>query len=561
MKRTRQIECSKQNINFQRFLFCLSRLKDRRASHISRNWSYLMMCLLFFFSGVFSSALQAQQQNQFTQFMYSKLMFNPAYAGSKGTTCFTAVYRNQWIGLEGAPQTQRIGMHTPVSAGRIGLGLEVYHHTIGITNEWTIAGSYAYRMKFGKGELSVGLNSSIRYLGVDYTDDRLRATQGTNSDNSIWTTYQSKAMAASLLLVIGAFAVFAMNFSDLNLSGMLATNDRQEPNILIKHECNSVAHANENIYKVVQQQKSFQNDNQNRQISSIDTHVNDISYRLQKIEDSLLDIKSRVDSDNHNTTAKLMAIANVVNSQERKINELAYQPIHSVQSEPVSFDYAYELSSQVEPQSYDYEDIYSPSYVIDSIDSLDHAANSYDEKGPLKQNSFGCLSCMHPNYSVDETGASDNTKNNAILIGQVSGQGAKLLQHKIGMLENYLYSRLQESIRESSMGARIEKFTQLANQESAKLDTAYFQELCVNKDVVLIASYELVVNQWGADGTYLRFHHCKIDKTVVHLEKNLAPTVMNVPKPYLTEDAWRNVDKSVDYMLGKLVVSQNVEHL
>ncbi len=138
--------------------------------------------------------LFGQQQSQFTQFMYSKLLFNPAYAGSRGMMCFTGVYRNQWIGLEGAPQTQRISMNTPVGGERIGLGLEIYHHSIGISKEWTITGSYAYRVTLGKGDLSVGLNSSIRYMGIDYSDKRLSATQGMVPDNSSPQGEQSKTV-------------------------------------------------------------------------------------------------------------------------------------------------------------------------------------------------------------------------------------------------------------------------------------------------------------------------------------------------------------------------------
>ena len=61
-----------------------------------------LLILLFF---VAISGVYAQQESQFTQFMYNKLLINPAYAGSRGVPSVTAVYRSQWVGFEGAPQS------------------------------------------------------------------------------------------------------------------------------------------------------------------------------------------------------------------------------------------------------------------------------------------------------------------------------------------------------------------------------------------------------------------------------------------------------------------------
>ena len=53
----------------------------------------------------------AQQEPQFTQYMFNRLSYNPAYAGSNGAICLTSFYRNQWMGLDlmdvsgGAPST------------------------------------------------------------------------------------------------------------------------------------------------------------------------------------------------------------------------------------------------------------------------------------------------------------------------------------------------------------------------------------------------------------------------------------------------------------------------
>ena len=47
----------------------------------------------------------AQQDALFTQYMYTKLEFNPAYAGSHDGLSLDLLGRFQWVGIEGAPQT------------------------------------------------------------------------------------------------------------------------------------------------------------------------------------------------------------------------------------------------------------------------------------------------------------------------------------------------------------------------------------------------------------------------------------------------------------------------
>ena len=132
-----------------------------------------------------------QQEPHYTQFMYNKLAINPGYAGSHGSACFTGIYRNQWMGLEGAPQTQMLSFHIPILDERVGLGLNVNRNTIGISERWTVDGVYAYRIPIGEGRLGVGVQASVRYVGNNYSDSRLVATQGISSDGGIPVGAQS----------------------------------------------------------------------------------------------------------------------------------------------------------------------------------------------------------------------------------------------------------------------------------------------------------------------------------------------------------------------------------
>ena len=86
--------------------------------------------------------VKAQQQAMFSQYMFNTLAINPAYAGSQETVSLTALTREQWVGLEGAPSTQTFSAHTPFEKKRIGVGLVFLHDKIGVTNQTGVYGSY-----------------------------------------------------------------------------------------------------------------------------------------------------------------------------------------------------------------------------------------------------------------------------------------------------------------------------------------------------------------------------------------------------------------------------------
>jgi len=136
--------------------------------------------------------LLAQQQQQHTQFMYNKLGLNAGYAGSGDASCLTGIYRNQWIGLEGAPNTQTLAFDLPLLNKRIGAGLNLTRNSISISERWTLDGIYAYRIKLGQGRLGMGLRASVRYFSMNYADPRLSATQGIAGDNGIPFGAQNK---------------------------------------------------------------------------------------------------------------------------------------------------------------------------------------------------------------------------------------------------------------------------------------------------------------------------------------------------------------------------------
>ncbi len=114
------------------------------------------------------TAVSAQQQPHNTQFMYYKLGYNPGYAGSQEAPCVTCIYRQQWLGLDGAPSMQVATFNMPLANQRVGIGANLYRHTIGISTMVNLDGAYAYRVRLGNGMLGMGLQASIRSLQHDF---------------------------------------------------------------------------------------------------------------------------------------------------------------------------------------------------------------------------------------------------------------------------------------------------------------------------------------------------------------------------------------------------------
>jgi type IX secretion system PorP/SprF family membrane protein len=115
--------------------------------------------------------LHAQQEAQFTQFMYNKLLINPAYAGARGVPSLTAIYRSQWLGFEGAPQSALASFNSPFLSNRVGVGVTLNHKTIGLQRDFRATLAYSYDMVAQEGvSVRVGLSGSIRSLSRDFGD-------------------------------------------------------------------------------------------------------------------------------------------------------------------------------------------------------------------------------------------------------------------------------------------------------------------------------------------------------------------------------------------------------
>ena len=107
-----------------------------------------------------------QQDPQYTQYMYNMNVLNPAYAGSRGVTSIGLLGRTQWVGVEGAPKTVTLSMHSPVGKA-VGLGLSVIHDEIGPVKEDNIYADFSYTIYTSDvGRLAFGIKAGATFMNV-----------------------------------------------------------------------------------------------------------------------------------------------------------------------------------------------------------------------------------------------------------------------------------------------------------------------------------------------------------------------------------------------------------
>ncbi len=154
----------------------------------------MMRSLIILFLLAMTVVVSAQQDAQYTNFMNNKLTFNPAMAGSKGAPVIFGVAREQWFGLEGAPSSQSIGFHTPISNKNAGFGFVINNDVIGFTRSTKVSGSYAYHIQVNnKTYLSAGLSASARQYRIDWNE----AIATDPGDGSLPTVAQSSKLMAN----------------------------------------------------------------------------------------------------------------------------------------------------------------------------------------------------------------------------------------------------------------------------------------------------------------------------------------------------------------------------
>lgn len=168
---------------------------------------------------------KAQQDSQFSQYIFNGVYINPAYAGYKDDMYVQSYFRSQWVGVTGAPKSFAIAADNSFSDGSVGLGVTLTSDQIGAQS--TLAGylNYAYRIRIGQDEtshLAFGLAAGMTQLGID--GSKLNAIQP--GDQAIPTVSQSRILPDANFGIYYANSNYFAGLSATNILARFLNNDK-----------------------------------------------------------------------------------------------------------------------------------------------------------------------------------------------------------------------------------------------------------------------------------------------------------------------------------------------
>lgn len=148
---------------------------------------------------VMTLPLAAQQDPQYSQYMFNGLVLNPAYAGSREYFSATFLYRAQWLGMDGGPRTQSLGIHAPSANLRHGFGLNFFNDKVGVSSATSLRLAYAFRIPIGeRANLSLGLEGSFENFRNNYSQLRIVQPNGSPADGVFTDTPDSRLWAPNV---------------------------------------------------------------------------------------------------------------------------------------------------------------------------------------------------------------------------------------------------------------------------------------------------------------------------------------------------------------------------
>lgn len=134
------------------------------------NYRKILKSTILILGLVSAGSVYSQQQPLYTMYMWNQLIINPAYAGTRDALTASAVVREQWVGLDGAPSTQVLSIHSPLPNEKVGLGLTIQNDHIGPTNNTGVFGDFAYHLQVSeKSKLSLGLRAGFSIYQADFS--------------------------------------------------------------------------------------------------------------------------------------------------------------------------------------------------------------------------------------------------------------------------------------------------------------------------------------------------------------------------------------------------------
>lgn len=123
--------------------------------------------LLLVLFGLIVNMAFAQQEAQYTHYMYNPSLINPAFTGYRNTLSASLIHRSQWIGMEGAPTTQSFSISTPLANDQVALGLNFSNDNVGPITDMGVSGDFSYTILTEKSNISFGIKAGVQRMTFD----------------------------------------------------------------------------------------------------------------------------------------------------------------------------------------------------------------------------------------------------------------------------------------------------------------------------------------------------------------------------------------------------------
>lgn len=170
-----------------------------------------------------------QQDPQYTQYMYNTINVNPAYAGSRGVTSIFGLYRTQWVGLEGAPETATVSVHAPVGKN-VGLGVSVINDRLGPMDNNSFAIDFSYTLKTSENwKLALGIKGKANLMNVNYNKLNIRLPDDYMFQNNIQNKFSPNIGA-------GAYLYSERSYIGLSVPSFIETENYEHNELAVVKE-------------------------------------------------------------------------------------------------------------------------------------------------------------------------------------------------------------------------------------------------------------------------------------------------------------------------------------
>ena len=196
-----------------------------------------IVTILLFVSGL----VFAQQEAQYTQYMYNTANVNPGYVGTRGCLSALLMHRTQWVGLDGAPQTNTFAISSPIGVNqKIGLGLSVINDKLGPSEENAISLDMSYNIPTSENfKLSFGVKATANLFSVDFNkltihnpnDGLIRK----NVDNRFFPNVGAGAYWYSDKTYIGVSIPFMLEQKYYDNDVQYVASERMHPHLIAGH--------------------------------------------------------------------------------------------------------------------------------------------------------------------------------------------------------------------------------------------------------------------------------------------------------------------------------------